>query len=380
MKSAAVASILAGAVADIYCPSVGDLVVAYGDGVQLQDGGWGIQGNGGAATKAAFNLNGGFVEFDFDVSQAHIGVIPNIYTVSPDGIGSGFNSEHYCDDGENDKPDCLEVDWIEANGGCGGATTLHTVSGTGPGACNYWGCRSTYSFGGSKFHMRVEYGSDGKFFITRDGQQINGDALDPPASGGDWGIVKSTYDSRGAVIYSSQWTGAWVPADFCGSGPGDLDGSHFTISNLRVSGTVVQGPEPQKCSGPQPSPSPSPVPSPSPGGWQPCNGGICCDPHATPAQVCPDGEQCQECGADACQCPGSGPSPSPSPSPGCDCSWTAGGSQCGVSDGSFCWGQCCCDCTWTAGGSQCGVNDGSACWSSCCGSNIELPADVAFMV
>jgi hypothetical protein len=236
----------------------------YGSGVQLNDGGWSIQGNGGAATKAAFNLNGGYVEFDFDVSQANTGVIPNVYTVSPEGIGGGFTSDRYCDDGENDKPDCLEVDWIEANGGCGGATTLHTVSGTGPGACNYWGCRSTYSFGGSKFHMRIDYDDNGKFTITRDGQTVSGDSLDPPVSGNDWGIVKSTYETRGAVIYSSQWTGSWVPADFCGGGPGDLDGSHFKISNLQVSGSVVQGPEPQQCSGPQPSPSPTPSPSPGP--------------------------------------------------------------------------------------------------------------------
>jgi len=77
--------------------------------VQIEDGGWSIQGDGGAATKASFNLLGGFVEFDFDVSSANTGVIPNIYTVSPDGIGGGFTSDSYCDMGENDKPDCLEV-------------------------------------------------------------------------------------------------------------------------------------------------------------------------------------------------------------------------------------------------------------------------------
>jgi len=269
MKTSLVLNFVTSAVAEMYCPNANDLMVAYGDGVQIQDGGWGIQGDGGAATKAAFNLNGGYVEFDFDVSNANTGVIPNIYTVSPDGIGGGFSSDHYCDDGQNDKPDCLEVDWIEANGGCGGATTLHTVSGTGPGACNYWGCRTTYSFGGSTFHMKVEYGNDGKLTITRDGQQISGDSLDPPASGNDWGIVKSTYESKGGVIYSSQWTGSWVPADFCGGGPGDLDGSHFSISNLKISGSVVQGPEPQKCEGPQPSPSPSPSPTPTPSGQ--CN-------------------------------------------------------------------------------------------------------------
>merc|ERR1711916_204347 len=178
--------------------------------------------------------------------------------VSPGGIGGGFTQDAYCDDGQNDHPDCLEVDWIEANGGCGGATTLHTVPGTGDGACNYWGCRSTYSFdGGPTFHMKVEYDNDGKFTITRDGQVISGDSLQPGASGSDWGIVQSNYNNNGAVLYSSQWTGDWVPADFCGGGPGDLGGSHFSISNLRISGSVVQGPEPQKCSGPQPSPSPS---------------------------------------------------------------------------------------------------------------------------
>merc|ERR1740138_1171801 len=61
------------------------------------------------------------------------------------------------------------------------------------------------------------------------------------------GHCQSTYQSKGGVIYSSQWTGSWVPADFCGGGPGDLDGSHFRISNLRISGSVVQGPEPTKC-------------------------------------------------------------------------------------------------------------------------------------
>merc|ERR1712139_236026 len=159
----------------------------------------------------------------------------------------GFTSDKYCDMGENDKPDCLEVDWLESNGACGGATTLHTVSGTGEGACNYWGCRSTYSFGGPMFHMKVEYGTDGKFTITWDGQQISGDSLDPPAGGNDWNIVQSTYQSKGGIIYSSQWTGSWVPADFCGGGPGDLGGSRFRISNLQVSGSVVQGPEPTKC-------------------------------------------------------------------------------------------------------------------------------------
>merc|ERR1711991_600458 len=58
--------------------------------------------------------------------------------------------------------------------------------------------------------------------------------------------------------------------------------------------------------------------------------------------------------------------------PSCDCSWTHGGTTCGVNDGSHCWAVCCesdpsCDCSWTHGGTTCGVNDGSHCWSVCCG-------------
>merc|ERR1711865_645352 len=142
---------------------------------------------------------------------------------------------------------------------------------------------------------KVEYGNDGKLTITRDGQRISGDDLSF-VSGSDWGIVQSTYQNQGAVLYSSQWTGDWVPADFCGGGPGDLGGSRFSISNLKVSGSVVQGPEPQKCSGPQPSPSPSPSPTPT-------------------------------------------PTPTPSPSP-YDCSWVAQWG-CGTDDGSVCFRECC---------------------------------------
>merc|ERR1719454_997939 len=124
MKSALVSNILSVVVAELYCPDAGDLSVAYGGGTQIQDGGWSIQGDSGAATKAAFNLLGGYVEFDFDVSGANTGVIPNIYTISPSFGREFVKDNNYCDMGQNDSPDCLEIDWIESNGGCGGATTL----------------------------------------------------------------------------------------------------------------------------------------------------------------------------------------------------------------------------------------------------------------
>merc|ERR1712100_347007 len=105
-------------------------------------------------------------------------------------------------------------------------------------------------------------------------------------------FVKDTMNSRGVVFSSSQWTG-WVPG--AGNVDGDVDNSVFSIRNVRVSGSVVMGPEPPKCSGPSPSPTPSPTPSPS-------------------------------------------PTPGPTP-PGCDCSWAAAG--CGWDDGSACFHTCC---------------------------------------
>merc|ERR1712232_171092 len=97
--------------------------------------------------------------------------------------------------------------------------------------------------------------------------------------------------SKGAQIQSSQWVG-WVPSgNNCGRG--DLGSSTFSIRNLRVSGTVVQGPQPSKCSSP-----PGPKPSPS-----------------------------------AAQCPGQHH---------CGCSW-ARSVNCGVDDGSECWCRCCCE-------------------------------------
>jgi len=82
-----------------YCPSANDLTVAYtGGNINLFNQGWSIAGGGGVATKAAYNLLGGSVEFDIDLSGTKVGVNGNIYTVSPSGIGSGgFNQGQYCD-------------------------------------------------------------------------------------------------------------------------------------------------------------------------------------------------------------------------------------------------------------------------------------------
>jgi len=212
----------------------------------MKDGGWENHGNGGVATKSAFNLLGGWVEFDIDLSSVQTGVNANIYTISPSIPASGFEQGNYCD-GAGEKPWCVEVDWIESNGNCGGATTLHAKPGPGNDGCSAWGCRNNYHYNGkTSFHMRIEYGADGTWTTIRDGQVINGGTMNPSPGGADWAALKSAYESKGAVIYSSEWVG-WVPVDDCGGG-GDLESSHFSISNLRIKGQVVQGPTPRACS------------------------------------------------------------------------------------------------------------------------------------
>jgi len=243
---------------DGYCPSAQDLVVAYGNGVVLQDQGWTVSGDGGAATKAAYNLNGGYVEYDIDVSGATAGTIPNVYSIAPSGLGAeGFVKDRdYCDGADqHEYPWCVEVDWIESNGACGGATTVHTIPGTGPGSCNAWGCRTEYHNDAPKFHMRIDYDDAGHMTVSRDGQPIA--AMDPAPQDSDYDAIKKMHDSSGAVIYSSIWTGSWVPGPTdCGTGPAELAGSTFTVSNLKIHGSVVQGPEPQRCSSQEPTTAP----------------------------------------------------------------------------------------------------------------------------
>lgn len=209
--------------------------------------GWQVRGGGGVATKSAFNLLGGYVEYDIDFSQTRVGVNANIYTVSPRFSGGSFNNGDYCDGAATGSKWCLEVDWVESNGNCGGATTLHTIEGGGNNGCTAWGCRSDYHYNGrSKFHMRLEYGQDGTWTTFRDGQKIAPYNMNPQPSANDRMILQSFYNKLGAVIYSSQWTG-WVPVSDCGSGPGDLGSSSYSVSNLVIAGKVVQGPVPRLC-------------------------------------------------------------------------------------------------------------------------------------
>jgi hypothetical protein len=220
-------------------------MVAYGSAA-LYNQGWKIHGGGAAATKSTFNLLGGYVEFDIDVTAVHTGVNANIYTISPTINGYSFNQTYYCDGAKTGSSWCVEADWVESNGNCGGATTLHTVDGTGTNGCTSWGCSSSYHYSGrTSYHVRAEYAVDGKMTVIHDGKTISPSNYNPIPGTNDWNALKNHYQTRGAVIYSSQWTG-WVPVTDCGT-IGDLTTSTFSISNLKIYGSVVQGSAPHKC-------------------------------------------------------------------------------------------------------------------------------------
>lgn len=83
--------------------------------------------------------------------------------------------------------------------------------------------------------MKATYSEDGNHVdLQIGGNHYSGNGLEGQMS------------QYGAVIYSSQWVG-WVPGN-CG-GDGNLQASSFSVSDVKITGRVVQGPEPAKCGG-----------------------------------------------------------------------------------------------------------------------------------
>lgn len=264
MKSFAV--LFSSAIAVEYCPTAEDLTWAYSpENIKIVDQGWTNTGGGGAATKSTFNLNGGYVEYDIDFSEVKTGVNANLYTVAPTVSGKFYNHTlDYCDGQGANQGFCCEMDFIESNGNCGGATTWHAFPGGGSDRCTAWGCASDYMYNGkAKFHMKIQYDSNGSPTVFRDGAQMTG--FNPSPQSQDMAVFKRSHEEKGAVIVSTMWVG-WVPEDQCGgsSGESELEASKFSVTNLKISGSVVQGPTPAECGAPVPSPTPSPAPTPTP--------------------------------------------------------------------------------------------------------------------
>jgi hypothetical protein len=231
----------------LYCPTANDMNLEHGN-VQFAEGGWSMTGDARVSSKTSWNLLGGFVEFDMDVSQVQHGVNTNLYTSSPEKANCGKSC--YCDIQESDFwKSCMEMDIIEANGICKMATTIHTspIDGKPDNRdCDRWGCQSMATLERQKFHIRAEFDEDGKLRVTMDG--VANDQYSPFPSFSSNDEVVKTMNCVGAVIESSQWFG-WAPAhDSCPKGSNDtLANSHFSISNVNVMGSVLQGLEPAKC-------------------------------------------------------------------------------------------------------------------------------------
>jgi len=238
MRRASALALVGSASAELFCPSEADFSISGGS---WNGGGWDVRGSAGVHGRQTFNLLGGYVEFDIDTSGAHTGVNNNLYLVSPDP--SYFKATNDCDIQGQGKPSCMEMDIIENNGNCIAQTTWHTWPNHN-GGCDRGGCWGKHYRKG-KTHIKAEFSGDGWMTVYMDNQKVNVDHPVPSAACHKY--VHDTMARVGAQIQSSQWVG-WVPSGTCG-GSGDLGSSSFKIENLRVSGTVVQGPRPPTCGG-----------------------------------------------------------------------------------------------------------------------------------
>lgn len=227
----------------LYCPTAADMNLEHGN-VQFENGGWRQTGDSRVSSKTSFNLLGGYIEFDMDVSGVTAGTNTNIYTVSMTGDNCG--EACYCDIQDNGSPVCMELDIIEANGQCYFASTWHTVPGFDQGGCDAGGCAYNGNLPGTTFHMKSVWSADGDWLTFMNDQPLHVNNYEKDVlSDADRQRVKDTMNSAGGAIESSQWQG-WVPGDSCPGG-GDLGSSTFAITNLRVLGKVHHGPEPTRC-------------------------------------------------------------------------------------------------------------------------------------
>lgn len=63
------------------------------------------------------------------------------------------------------------------------------------------------NFGFLTLFGQVTFDQSGQWTTYRNGQVIGPTNLNPTPDGSSWQIVADTYRSKGAVVYSSQWTG-----------------------------------------------------------------------------------------------------------------------------------------------------------------------------
>merc|ERR1711871_1221285 len=159
-----------------FCPQSQDMNNEYGD-VQFDANGWTFTGDARVSSKASWNLLGGYVAFDMDVTGVAAEVNTNLYTSSMSQPNCG--EKCYCDiqKSPSGKPSCMEMDFVENNGRCAMATTIHTFATDGTPNnpnCDRWGCGSSLGLPSTgKFHVHAAFAMDGTLLLTLDGQANN---------------------------------------------------------------------------------------------------------------------------------------------------------------------------------------------------------------
>jgi len=236
---------------ETYCPSTHDLYPQYGDvnlGVDTGfahskdislwgwkppffrlHNGWTINGSGRVVTNNMWNLIGGAISFDMDLSQVAPGFNANLYLIAPQGT---WDTSQYCDASGHNAPLCQETDFVETNGNCGGQTAYHDLSGGDDTPILF---QFTHT---GLVHFDIHFAADGTSFTIKGTQ------------GGSYFINKrvpiSPSSISNAVIASSLWSG-WTPPVSCQVNAAAAAGSVYTLSNLQVYGQVVSGPVPSSC-------------------------------------------------------------------------------------------------------------------------------------
>jgi len=222
-----------------YCPTYGDFT--SDGGATLWKNGWRIANGGGVHGKTSYNLLNGGISFDMDLENAQPQVNTNLYLISP-RLDDWRVFTHYCDIQPGPYESCMELDIIENNGNCRAQATVHTLAAHQWGECDQGGCWDGWRLPSPKIHVVATFDEDGTMTVN-----INNEFNSTPEL--TWSaketIVKKMRE-YGAKIESSQWVG-WVPAqNQCPYG-GNLQGSSFSVNNVRIHGRWVWGPKPTQC-------------------------------------------------------------------------------------------------------------------------------------
>jgi hypothetical protein len=241
LRSGVVATLAVTGLADLFCPGQEDFNFGGGPGTHWEgSGGWTLHSWAGVHGKQTFDLRNGYIEFDYDTTHGQSCINNNFYLTAPEP--SWFRGGDDCDIQAKGKRGCMELDVIEMNGNCLAQTTWHTW-GNNNGDCDKGGCWGQMRRSG-KSHIKVTFAWDGWMQVWIDGRKVEVNRPWPSTNAKDY--VGETMKRVGVAIQSTQWRG-WVPGNCGGCGP--VEGSSFSITNLRVEGRVVQhlGRMPPRC-------------------------------------------------------------------------------------------------------------------------------------